>query len=446
MISSKLRLCTPSGWLVLCVLSLACGAARRRGDGGTGGSSSTDGGAGTTGAAGHLATGGAGAAGTSGTTGSGGAGAAGTGGVAGAGAVGGHGGAGGTGGSAGGSAGTAGAAGAPVCTTPCAATAYCAAGTCKSRFTEYAIGTGSDPGYITSAQDGNLWFTTGIDTGGVVSGSVGRLTVSGTPTLFPILSAAANPHNLTAFSVGIVGGPDGNVWFDAVGNDGKAYVSVVTPSGVITNYLFSMGYPRPGRVTVGPDGNIWAAITDSGPESGSNTLEVCTTGGAISEKTLPGYSDPYGIVAGPDGNIWFTETSNPDDVGRPTVAGSVMEFPTSIWPQNITVGGDSNLWFTEPYAGASNVGRCTPNGTVVEFPVPTASSSPWDITKGPDGNVWFTESAGNNIGSITPGGKITEYATPASPYGITTGPDGNIWFTEPSAGEGRSLLGALSAG
>jgi virginiamycin B lyase len=71
---------------------------------------------------------------------------------------------------------------------------------------------------------------------------------------------------------------------------------------------------------------------------------------------------------------------------------------------------------------------------VVEFPA-TASSSPWDLTKGPDGNVWFTELAGNRIGSITPGGTITEYATPASPYGITAGPDGNIWFTEPSAGK-----------
>jgi streptogramin lyase len=232
--------------------------------------------------------------------------------------------------------------------------------------------------------------------------------------------------------VGIVQGPDGNVWFDAVGSNGKGYVSVVTPSGVVTNYLFSMNDPHPGRVTVGPDGNIWAAVMLSSPSSGSNTFEVCSTSGSISEKTVQGFPDPYGIVAGPDGNIWFTETSGPQDIGRLTLGGTLMEFPASPPAQNITVGADNNLWFTAP---PSNIGRCTANGTVVDFPVPTASSGPWDLTKGSDGNVWFTESSGNNIGSITPGGKITEYATPASPYGITTGPDGNIWFTEPSAGK-----------
>jgi streptogramin lyase len=304
---------------------------------------------------------------------------------------------------------------------------------CKSRFTEYSIGTGSDPDYIASGQDGNLWFTTGYDTGGVISGRIGRLTVAGTSTLFPILSAAENPHSLTAYAVGIVQGPDGNVWFDAYGGDGKAYISAITPAGVVTNYIFSMNAPQVARVTVGPDGNIWAAVKFSSPESGSNMLEVCTTGGSISEKTVQGSPDPYGIVAGPDGNIWFTETGNPNDIARLTLAGALTEFPASAYSQNITLGADNNLWFTEP--GGNNIGRCTPSGTVVEFPLATASSSPWDLTKGPDGNVWFTELSGNNIGAITPGGKITEYTTPASPYGITTGPDGNIWFTEPSAGK-----------
>jgi eukaryotic-like serine/threonine-protein kinase len=42
-----------------------------------------------------------------------------------------------------------------------------------------------------------------------------------------------------------------------------------------------------------------------------------------------------------------------------------------------------------------------PNGTITEFPVPTASSSPSGITAGPDGNLWFTEYDGNKIGRIT---------------------------------------------
>jgi virginiamycin B lyase len=398
----KLRIGVDASAVVAAValVSFGCGSATLHTDGGSGGNQpGTDGGAGYGGAAG-TATGTGGHAGTGGSAGAGGAG---TGGTAGAGGVGGGG-------------------GGSACAIPCAATAYCAGGTCKSRFTEFTIGTGSDPGYITTGADGNLWFTTGIDTGGVASGNLGRLTPSGTSTLFPILSAVENPHNLTVSSTGIVSGPDNNIWFAAVGGDGKAYISSATSSGVVTNYLFAMTSPRPGRVTVGPDGNIWATITFSSPQSGSNTFEVCTTTGSISEKTVQGSPDPYGIVA----------TTNPNDIGRLTLAGGLTEFSASSYGWNITVGADSNLWFTE---GANNIGRSTPNGTVVEFPVPTASSSPWDIIKGPDGNVWFTETGATNVGSITPGGKITEFPTPAPPYGITTGPDGNIWFTEPAAGK-----------
>jgi streptogramin lyase len=328
-------------------------------------------------------------------------------------------------------AGSKGGGGAPGCSPMCTPTAYCEGGTCKSRFTEYSIGTGTDPSYITSGADGNLWFTTGENAVGIVGGHIGRLTVSGMPTLFPILTA--NPYNLTVASVGIVSGPDDNVWFDAVASDGKGYISTATTSGIIINYQFSMTYPTVGRVAVGPDGNIWTAITDLNQSEGSNKIEICTTSGSISEQTLPSYSGPYGIVAGSDGNVWFTETSASADVGRLSPTGSLTEFPPSSTARNIALGADGNLWFTEPGNGA--IGRSTVGGTIVEFSVPPISSAPVDLAQGPDGNVWFTEGAGNNIGFITPGGRVTEYAAPASPYGITKGPDGNVWFTEPAAGK-----------
>ncbi len=251
------------------------------------------------------------------------------------------------------------------------------------------------------------------------------------PTLFPILTT--NPNSFTVRSVGIVTGPDGNVWFDSVSSDGKGYISTATTSGIVANYQFSMTSPTVGRVAVGPDGNIWTAIVNLSPSGGSNKIEICTTSGSISEQTLPGYTGPYGIVAGSDGNVWFTETLIPRELARLTLTGSVTEFPTSTAANNIALGADGNLWFTEPANGA--IGRSTPGGTIVEFSIPPVSSAPVDLTQGPDGNIWFTEGAGNNIGSITPGGTVTEYAAPTSPYGITKGPDGNVWFTEPGAGK-----------
>jgi hypothetical protein len=83
-----------------------------------------------------------------------------------------------------------------------------------------------------------------------------------------------------------------------------------------------------------------------------------------------------------------------------------------------------------------------------EFPVPTPTSYPAGITAGPDGNLWFTEGGGNQIGQITPDGRVTEFPvpTPSSfPYGIMAGPDGNLWFTEFGANQvGRFVNDGLA--
>ena len=42
------------------------------------------------------------------------------------------------------------------------------------------------------------------------------------------------------------------------------------------------------------------------------------------------------------------------------------------------------------------IGRITTGGTITEFAVPTPSARADGITAGPDGAVYFTESPGNN--------------------------------------------------
>jgi streptogramin lyase len=246
---------------------------------------------------------------------------------------------------------------------------------------------------------------------------------------FPILSASSNPNNLRMYSVGIVAGADGKLWFDAVSADGRGYISSITTAGVVTNNLFSANDPTPGRIIQAPDGNVWAAIEFATPSSGSNVFEVSSTSGVVSERTLPIFANPYGVTAGPDGNIWFGDTANHEIARFSISSGEVSEFATSSIPGNLAVGGDGNIWFAE---NGGNIGRCGVGGTIVEF---TPSSAPWDLTKGPDGNIWFTEPTANAIGKITSNGQITEYPAPASPSGIAAGPDGNIWFTEPAAGK-----------
>jgi streptogramin lyase len=111
-----------------------------------------------------------------------------------------------------------------------------------------------------------------------------------------------------------------------------------------------------------------------------------------------------------------------------------VEFPTptaASSPWDITTGPDGNLWFPELLG--NNIGRITPSGVITEFPVPTAGASPFAITRASDGNLWFTEQDGNKIGRITTAGVVTEFPIPdanAKPSGIAAGADGRLWFTQ----------------
>jgi streptogramin lyase len=119
--------------------------------------------------------------------------------------------------------------------------------------------------------------------------------------------------------------------------------------------------------------------------------------------------------------------------------GTIQEFsvPTaSSTPNGIAAGADGNIWFTE-YT-SNKIGRITPAGVITEYVVPTANSAPRQIAAGPDGNLWFTEFSANQIGRITPSGSITEFpitTANSGPRGIVAGPDGDIWFTEFNSGK-----------
>ncbi len=128
-----------------------------------------------------------------------------------------------------------------------------------------------------------------------------------------------------------------------------------------------------------------------------------------------------------------------------TPVGTVTEFNiskvisiVSSYPSGVAAGADRDVWFTQQ--DSDQVGRMTPTGKVTEFSNGiTAASGPGGIAAGPDGNMWFTESDADQIGRITPTGKVTEFHTnitaDSDPVGIAAGPDGNMWFTQQGSNE-----------
>ena len=235
----------------------------------------------------------------------------------------------------------------------------------------------------------------------------------------------------------ITAGPDGNLWMTD-GNGGVARMLLSSPN-TFTPFPVSPGDIRPASIAAGPDGNLWFVEILGNNVGRIEPLSPNT----ITEFPIPTASTkPQDIVAGPDGNLWFTEGSG--RVGRitPGSPNAVTEFPlpSGLGAQGITVGPDGNIWFAETFLagneGGDKIGRILPGSpnTITEFTIPTAGGSPVDITTGPDGNLWFTEEVGK-IGRITPDAPntITEFPIPTAnsrPFGIVAGPDGNIWFAE----------------
>lgn len=277
------------------------------------------------------------------------------------------------------------------------------------------------PEDLTVGPDGNVWF---IDYAG---NHVARMTPAGDVTVYPIPTAGSEPEGITS-------GPDHAVWFTECGGN---KIGKVTAQGVITEIPLPTNNSAPDDITVGPDGNLWFT------ECGGPKIGRLTPSGTLTQFPLPSGDNSAGKIAtGPDGAFWFTENSvTPNAIGRVTMSGSVIEYPTDGYPDDIAGGPDGNVWFVE-YDGDA-IGKITPQGNITQFPLPAPDSRPDGIVGGPDGNLWFTEEYGNVIGRLSPStGAITEFPLPTAaslPAEITVGPDGTIWFIEEDHRIGKFL-------
>jgi streptogramin lyase len=294
---------------------------------------------------------------------------------------------------------------------------------------------------ITSGPDSNLWFTESF------GNAIGMITTGGQITEFPLPNAKSEPENITSGPCG-----DGTqcLWFTEFSSVDGNRIGKITTSGQITEYSLPNTDSEPEGITTGPDGNLWFTEFDG------NRIGTITPSGKITEYSLPNAnSEPEGITSGPcdDGTqnqcLWFTEYSlSSENIGCITTSGTITQYPLSTpyaRANEITLGPNGVLYFTQQannnFQGSpsvqANIGEITSvNGQAVLSELaqlPNGACLPNSITAGADSNLWFTEYY--QIGTITPGGTLTEYPLPVGsnsflPDTITSGSDGNLWFTE----------------
>jgi virginiamycin B lyase len=207
----------------------------------------------------------------------------------------------------------------------------------------------------------------------------------------------------TATAYPIVAGSDGNLWVGLL----EGRTARVTPSGVVTYFTLGFPIPIPGiggpySLALGPDGNVWYALS---------TLDVVgkiTPDGVVTNYPTPGIA-PFAITAGPDGALWFVGAGDIGGVAaRITTQGDLQTLgQASNSAFGIGVGPDGNIWFAED--GTEKIGRVTLEGVVTELDLPGPPSGfprgAWDVVSGPDGNLWYVRRGENRIGRMTLAGQ-----------------------------------------
>lgn len=161
----------------------------------------------------------------------------------------------------------------------------------------FNLSTPFGPSSITTGPDGNMWIA--IPTGPPLPWKFYRSTLSG--------QIVSQMPLAGVFSIGdAVTGPDHAVWFtDPVDN----VVGRVTVGGSLTTYPLPSTNAGPYAITVGGDGAIWFT------EQNTSKIGRITTSGLVSEYATPTSSAGPGQIVGPassgcgNAQLWFSEAN-----------------------------------------------------------------------------------------------------------------------------------------
>ena len=151
---------------------------------------------------------------------------------------------------------------------------------------------------------------------------------------------------------------------------------------------------------------------------------------AVTSVAFPIASQANAISAGLDNNLWFTEDQTIGAINPANGFVGQLPLASARGLKGIVFGKDGNIDVADTATGA--IGVLDPRtGAFVEYPTPTANSSPSGMTMTPDGTIWFTESTADRIASFNPTTHaFAEFAlglVDGPPGAIAVGPDGGLW-------------------
>ena len=211
--------------------------------------------------------------------------------------------------------------------------------TLSGSVTEFAVPTpNSRRARIAVGPDGNLWFTESQ------SNKIGQITTSGVITEFAVPTGNSEPWAIHGFG--------SSIWFTE--RNASKIAQISTSGQVLQEIPTPTANAQPVALLGGPDGNLWF------DEFAANKI-ARLAGSTITEFPVPtANSEPGGITVGPDGAFWFVEEMG-NNIGRFLPLSSSIELFAAVLPSSRSpqVGGTPATAFaTIINAGSSTATAC----------------------------------------------------------------------------------------
>ncbi len=180
----------------------------------------------------------------------------------------------------------------------------------------------------------------------------------------------------------------------------------------------------PGRITEGPDGNVWVLLSGS-----ANEIARVEPNGTVTEYDSDDLNGAVGIAKGPDDRLWVTKTGAVAsfDPADPTVVA--VTAIAAVAAQDIVAGPDGNLWTP----GNDTVLQIPPDDPGNPVPHAVAGLGGRGIAVGGDGRIWVADFGSQRIIRMTTDGTFTEIAVGGGPQQVAAGPGEQIAYTNPGA-------------
>ncbi len=221
----------------------------------------------------------------------------------------------------------------------------------NGQFTEYPpipvatgqVGVASDLTQLTTAPDGDLWFSYTVVGNSPSSASVltqnfiGQVTAAGTVTLFPVSSSSTD----TGLTYSLAAGSDGNLWFTEQLSQ-EWVLGRMTPNGVMTQFPLGLNSAKwAADVEDGSNGSLVLVDQSLRHLRELDVIRVSTAGDRTPYKIPAASADAFAEYLGTeDRSVWFSNVlKGGTTIGRITPSGEAKVYSVS----DVVFGPNSQL-------------------------------------------------------------------------------------------------------